>query len=64
MTKIIEVVVRPNGNTSLETKGFVGRECLEASRFIEQALGASAHEHLTSEFYQERHVERGLHQGS
>jgi len=48
MTKVVEVIVRPNGRTSLETKGFVGSECQEASRFIKEALGQSTHEHLTS----------------
>lgn len=39
MTKIIEIVVSPTGETKLETKGFVGSECIEASRFVEEALG-------------------------
>lgn len=39
MTKIIEVIVSPKGETKIETKGFVGGECRQASRFIEQALG-------------------------
>ena len=64
MTKVIEVIVRPNGGTSLETKGFVGSECQEASRFIKQALGESTHEHLTSEFYQQRYHQRRLNEGN
>lgn len=50
--KRIEIVVAPNGETSVETKGFVGGECREASRFIEQALGKRVNEKLTGEFYQ------------
>jgi Protein of unknown function (DUF2997) len=64
MTKVVEVIVRPNGRTSLETKGFVGSECQEASRFIKEALGQSTHEHLTSKFYQQLHHQRRLHEGN
>ena len=52
MTKTIEIVVKPDGSTSLETKGFAGSECRVASEFIEQALGVRTAEHLTSEFHQ------------
>jgi hypothetical protein len=44
--------VKPDGSTSLETKGFAGGECRVASEFIEQALGSRASEQLTSEFHQ------------
>ncbi len=49
---IIEVIVSPQGKTRVETKGFAGSTCREASRFLEQALGVKAAEQLTSEFYQ------------
>ena len=49
--KIVEVVVSPTGETKVETKGFAGAECKEASKFIEQALGQSICEKPTSEFY-------------
>ena len=49
--KRIEILVRPNGSTSVETKGFSGSECQQASRFLEQALGRRTKEQLTSEFY-------------
>ena len=52
MNRIIEVIVAPNGETSVETKGFVGAECRDASRFIEQALGQQTGENLTAEFHQ------------
>ena len=51
MRKTIEIIVSPNGETQVETKGFSGSECREASRFLEQALGQQTHEQLTSEFY-------------
>ena len=49
--KIIEVVVSPTGETKVETKGFAGTACKEASKFVEQALGQSICEKPTSEFY-------------
>jgi hypothetical protein len=51
-SKTIEIIVKPDGSTSLETKGFAGGECRVASEFIEQALGSRASEQLTSEFHQ------------
>ncbi len=49
--KIIEIIVSPTGETRLETKGFTGEECREASRFVERALGAAAGEQITAEFH-------------
>lgn len=49
--RTIEVVVRPDGHSSVETKGFDGAECLEASRFLETALGSSHGDKRTVEFY-------------
>ena len=54
MKKIIRVIVGPRGETRVETRGFSGGECREASRFLEQALGRSMGEQLTAEFYQEQ----------
>ena len=39
MTQVIEITIAPDGQTKLETKGFTGASCRDASRFIEQALG-------------------------
>jgi hypothetical protein len=37
MSKTIEIVVTPTGQTQVQTRGFVGSECRQASQFIEQA---------------------------
>ncbi|MEK6248953.1 MAG: DUF2997 domain-containing protein [Planctomycetales bacterium] len=50
--KTIEIIVTPEGKTSVQTKGFNGASCREASRFIEQALGTRVGEQVTAEFYQ------------
>lgn len=64
MSKIIEIVVAPNGQSQVETKGFVGSECRHASLFIEQALGQRSSEQLKPEFHQAAgalgHVSEGL----
>jgi len=52
VNKVIEITVSPIGATKVETRGFTGGECREASRFIEQALGACTGEQLTAEFHQ------------
>ena len=53
MSKTIEIVVTPTGQTQVQTKGFVGSECRQASQFIEQALGKRTQEELTAEFHQQ-----------
>ncbi|NQV23521.1 MAG: DUF2997 domain-containing protein [Rhodopirellula sp.] len=50
--KTIEITVKPDGSTSLETKGFAGNGCRAASEFLERALGSRGSEQLTSEFHQ------------
>lgn len=58
MSKVIEVIVAPTGETKVTTKGFAGGECQEASRFIEQALGKRVTEQLTAEFHQSSATQR------
>jgi hypothetical protein len=60
--KTIEITVDPKGQTRVETRGFTGGECREASRFLEQALGARAGEQLTAEFHQAQATEQRLKQ--
>jgi hypothetical protein len=52
MSKLIEIIVSPTGQTQIQTKGFAGAECRQASQFIEQALGQRTSEQLTPEFHQ------------
>ncbi len=49
--KTIEVIVMPDGATRVETRGFVG-SLPDASRFVEQSLGAKHDERMTTEYYQ------------
>ncbi len=50
--KTIEIIVSPKGETRLETKGFAGASCQEASRFIEKALGRKTAECQTGGYHQ------------
>ncbi len=49
--KIIEVTIGPKGETKIETKGFSGAACQDATRALEQALGNRRTERLTTEFH-------------
>ena len=62
--KTIEITVGPKGETKVETRGFAGAECREASQFVEQALGPRTAEQLTAEFYQGQQAGQDLRQSS
>jgi len=63
MRKTIEITVLPNGQSRVETKGFVGSECRQASQFIEQALGQRTGEQLTAEFHQQAEQRNTVQEG-
>ena len=48
MARIIEVTVSPKGETTVQTKGYAGAECLKASKYLE-ALGVVASDRKTTE---------------
>jgi len=52
MSRTIEILVTPEGKTTVQTLGFTGASCRDASTFIEQALGQRTGEYLTAEFHQ------------
>ncbi len=64
MKKVIEITISPTGETTVQTKGFTGAECREASKFVEQALGQRTAEQLKGEFYQDQQVQRDLRQST
>jgi|AntAceMinimDraft_5_1070358.scaffolds.fasta_scaffold44767_2 hypothetical protein len=51
--RIIEIIVSPTGQSQVQTTGFAGSDCRQASRFLEQALGQRTSERLTAEFHQQ-----------
>ena len=64
MPRIIEVTVSPQGEATVQTKGYSGADCVQASKFIEQALGQRTDEKLTVEFYQGQTTDQRLKQSS
>lgn len=58
MQRIIEITVSPKGETTLQTKGYTGGDCLQASKFLEQSLGIATADHKSGEFYQPNSVEQ------
>jgi hypothetical protein len=62
--KTIEITVSPAGQTSVETKGFSGSECRQASEFLEKALGQRTGEQLTGEFYAQESQPHRLQEGT
>jgi hypothetical protein len=47
--RTIELVVSPSGETTLETKGYSGDACRNASAFLEAALGFKQSDQPTAE---------------
>ena len=64
MNKSIEITVSPTGLTQVQTKGFIGGECREASRFVEEALGQRVNETLTTEFHQSAQQQQAVQQSA
>ena len=60
--KTIRVLISPKGEVTVDTKGFSGASCRDASKFIEEALGTRTNEQLKAEFHQQATVEQGLRQ--
>ena len=54
--KRIEITVAPDGKSKVETHGFEGSACRQASRFIETALGKATGQQLKPEFFQQADV--------
>jgi hypothetical protein len=50
-TQTIEVIVARDGSSRIQTHGFSGPRCQQASRFLEQALGLTESRRLTADYY-------------
>ena len=60
--KVNEVTVSPTGEAVVQTRGYAGGDCLQASRFLEQALGVAVNETKTAEFYAAAATEQQVRQ--
>jgi DUF2997 family protein len=48
----LEIDIGRDGKVSIRVKGVQGGECMEFSQFLEEALGETVEQELTSEYYQ------------
>ena len=62
MPRIIEVIISPKGETTVQTKGYSGSECLQAGKWLVQALGVVTEDRKTAEFFQSVSAEQHLQQ--
>ena len=62
MARIIEVIVSPQGEATVQTKGYAGGDCLQASKFLESALGVTSRDSKTTEFYQTEATDQHINQ--
>ncbi|TWU32783.1 hypothetical protein Q31b_57930 [Novipirellula aureliae] len=49
--KTIEITIAADGKSKVDTNGFTGTACRDASRFLEASLGTRKAETLTSDYY-------------
>ena len=62
MNRIIEVLITPQGETRIQTKGFTGPDCLQSSKFLELALGQIIQDYKTEEYYQTTETKQNIQQ--
>lgn len=59
MSPVIEVLISPAGETKIETRGFAGSACQQATKALEAALGLKQSETLTAEYHQPAQQQAG-----
>jgi hypothetical protein len=62
MGRLIEVTVSPTGETTVQTKGYTGTDCLQASKLLELALGVVTSDRKTAELYTSAQAEQSVEQ--
>ena len=55
--RILEIIVSLTGQSTVQTRGFRGASCRDASRFPEEALGQRISESLAAEYYRSEPTE-------
>jgi hypothetical protein len=60
--RIIELVISPQGDVTLQTKGYQGSTCQQASKFLEQALGIVTADFKSSEHFQLQPMQQSVQQ--
>ena len=54
MKKSIEITINPKGETTLQTRGYAGSTCKNATKALEEGLGVKSQEKLTAEYFQQQ----------
>ena len=62
MPRIIEVTVSPQGRSHDPNQRLRGDDCLQASKFLEDALGITSADRKTAEYYQSAPSEQHIQQ--
>jgi hypothetical protein len=50
--KVVEIIIQPSGQLTINAAGFSGTDCEKATAFLEQALGRLSAKQHKPEFYQ------------
>ena len=50
--KEIKIIIAPDAKVTIETSGFAGSSCADATKAFEEALGAASKRDYKPEFYQ------------
>lgn len=58
--RTIEVLIAPTGETTVQTRGYAGADCLQASKWLERSLGIATADHKTAEFFQTEEAQQQL----
>jgi hypothetical protein len=62
MPRVTELIVTKEGQTTIQTKGYSGGTCTDASKWLEQALGITTNERKTTEFYETTNTDQHVQQ--
>jgi hypothetical protein len=51
--KVIEILINPTGQLTINAAGFQGADCEQATAFLEQALGQASQKQRKPEWYRQ-----------
>jgi hypothetical protein len=54
--KTIEITIAPDGKTTVQSKGFSGQSCRDATRSLIDSLGLAQVDQPTAEYYAQQEV--------
>ena len=64
MKRFIEVIIAPGGGISIDAIGFKGADCDQATKFLEDALGATTQKRRKPEYQVRNKQQRQQRLGS